>query len=168
MGVGYAPERAHLFPYMSVEDNLLVGAYTARADIAKNMALVHELIPILPERRRQETSTQSDGERQMVSLGRALMTSPRLLLENDPAIGLSPKVCLDTAHALRRIKKEFGFTLLIAERNVNFSLTIAQNILVIETGKPKISGTSETLRGDPALRSAYFGSNAIAACLFAL
>jgi len=158
MGVGYAPERAHLFPYMSVEDNLLAGAYTARADIAKNMELVHELFPVLRQRRKQETSTQSGGERQMVSLGRALMTSPRVLLVDEPTIGLSPKVCLDIAAALRRLNEEFGLTLLIAEQNVNFALTLAQDIHVIETGTVKISGTSETLSDDPALKSAYFGT----------
>lgn len=158
MGVGYAPERAHLFPYMSVEDNLLAGAYTARADIAKNLELVHELFPVLRERRRQETSTQSGGERQMVSLGRALMTSPRLLLVDEPTIGLSPKVCLDIANALRRLNQEFGLTLFIAEQNVNFALTLAQYIHVIETGEVKISGTTEALCDDPALKSAYFGT----------
>jgi len=158
MGVGYAPERAHLFPHMSVEDNLLAGAYTARAEIAKNMELVHELFPVLRERRKQETSTQSGGERQMVSLGRALMTNPRMLLVDEPTIGLSPKVCLDIANALRRLNQEFGLTLLIAEQNVNFALTLAQNIHVIETGVVKISGTSEVLKDDPALKSAYFGT----------
>jgi len=158
LGVGYAPERAHLFPYMSVENNLLAGAYTARADIEKNMALVHELFPVLRERRKQETSTLSGGERQMVSLGRALMTSPRLLLVDEPTIGLSPKVCLDIANALRRLNQEFGLTLFIAEQNVNFALTLAQYIHVIETGEVKISGTTEALCDDPALKSAYFGT----------
>ena len=158
MGVGYAPERAHLFPYMSVEDNLMAGAYTARADIEKNLSLVHELFPVLRERRKQETSTQSGGERQMVSLGRALMTSPRLLLVDEPTIGLSPKVCLDIANALKRLNQEFGLTLLIAEQNVNFALTLAQDIHVIETGAVKISGTANELADDPALKSAYFGS----------
>lgn len=158
MGVGYAPERAHLFPYMSVEDNLLAGAYTAKADITKNLELVHELFPVLRERRKQETSTQSGGERQMVSLGRALMTSPNLLLVDEPTIGLSPKVCLEIAEALRRLNQEFGLTLLIAEQNVNFALTLAQNMHVIETGEVKISGTSESLKDDPALNSAYFGT----------
>ncbi len=158
MGVGYAPERAHLFPYMSVEDNLLAGAYTARADIAKNIELVHELFPVLRERRKQETSTQSGGERQMVSLGRALMTSPNLLLVDEPTIGLSPKVCLEIANALQRLNQEFGLTLVIAEQNVNFALTLAHNMHVIETGEVKISGTSESLKHDPALNSAYFGT----------
>jgi len=157
-GVAYAPERAHLFPYMSVEDNLLAGAYTARDDIDKNLQLVHELFPVLRERRKQETSTQSGGERQMVSLGRALMSSPRLLLVDEPTIGLSPKVCTDIAAALKRLNSEFGLTLLMAEQNVNFALTLAENLHVLETGAVKISGTAAELVDDPALKSAYFGT----------
>ena len=107
-GVGYAPERAHLFPYMSVRDNLLVGAYTARGDIEKNLDLVHNLFPVLRERRAQETATQSGGERQMVSLGRALMTNPRILLVDEPTIGLAPKICAGIAEALLKLNKETG------------------------------------------------------------
>jgi branched-chain amino acid transport system ATP-binding protein len=110
LGVGYAPERAHLFPFMSVRGNLLVGAYTARGDIARNLDLVHGLFPILDERMGQETGTLSGGERQMVSLGRALMTSPRLLLVDEPTIGLAPKVCVEIAAALRKLVAEIDQT----------------------------------------------------------
>ena len=157
-GIGYAPERAHLFPYMSVEDNLLVGAYTARDQIERNLAIVHDLFPVLKERRHQETSTQSGGERQMVSLGRALMSSPRLLLVDEPTIGLSPKVCLDIAAALRRLNQEHGLSILIAEQNVNFALSLSQHMSVIETGEVKLTGPTSELSGDPALKAAYFGS----------
>lgn len=156
-GVGYAPERAHLFPFMSVRDNLLVGAYTARADIARNMAMVHALFPRLQERAAQETSTQSGGERQMVSVGRALMTSPRLLLVDEPTIGLAPKVCLEIAEVLRRLNREFGLTIVITEQNVNFALTLATRLHVLETGALVRSGPVEDLRADPALMAAYFG-----------
>jgi len=156
-GVGYAPERAHLFPYMSVQDNLLVGAYTARDDIDQNVALVHRLFPRLEERQGQETATQSGGERQMVSIGRALMTSPRILLVDEPTIGLAPKVCLDIAEALRRLNRETGLTILIAEQNVNFALTLASHIHVLETGRIVVSGTADELRADPAVAEAYFG-----------
>ncbi|MEM7189612.1 MAG: ABC transporter ATP-binding protein [Pseudomonadota bacterium] len=156
-GVGYAPERAHLFPYMSVRDNLLVGAYTARDDIDKNLALVHGLFPRLEERTNQETATQSGGERQMVSVGRALMTSPRLLLVDEPTIGLAPKVCADIADSLRRLNAETGLTILIAEQNVNFALTLAQHVHVLETGRIATSGTPEALAADPAVAEAYFG-----------
>ena len=156
-GVGYAPERAHLFPFMSVRDNLLVGAYTARDRIDDNLALVHRLFPRLKERERQETATQSGGERQMVSVGRALMTAPRLLLVDEPTIGLAPKVCDDIAAALRRLNAETGLTIVIAEQNVNFALTLASRIHVLETGRLVRSGTADELASDPAVAAAYFG-----------
>ncbi|MDA9008521.1 ABC transporter ATP-binding protein [Alphaproteobacteria bacterium] len=156
-GLGYAPERANLFPYMSVEDNLLVGAYTARDEIDKNLELVHNLFPVLKERRTQETSTQSGGERQMVSVGRALMTNPKVLLIDEPTIGLAPKVCSDIADALRKLNQETGLTILITEQNVNFALTLAERIHVLETGHIRMSGTAEALAEDPKLNEAYFG-----------
>ncbi len=156
-GVGYAPERANLFPYMSVRDNLLVGAFTARDDIDRNLQLVQGLFPVLEERAAQETATQSGGERQMVSVGRALMTSPRLLLVDEPTIGLAPRVCNDIAAALRRLNEETGLTILITEQNVNFALTLAGQIHVLETGRIRVSGTAEQLRSDPAVAEAYFG-----------
>lgn len=157
LGVGYAPERANLFPYMSVRDNLLVGAYTARDDIDQNLEMVHQLFPRLQERARQETSTQSGGERQMVSVGRALMTSPKLLLVDEPTIGLAPKVCDEIAEVLRRLNREFGVTIIITEQNVNFALTLAERLHVLETGAIRRSGRVEELRADPALTEAYFG-----------
>lgn len=156
-GIGYAPERANLFPYMSVRDNLLVGAYTARDDIERNLALVHGLFPRLEERSDQETATQSGGERQMVSVGRALMTSPRVLMVDEPTIGLAPKVCTDIADALRRLNAETGLTILITEQNVNFALTLASRIHVLETGRIRLSGTADELADDPAVAEAYFG-----------
>jgi branched-chain amino acid transport system ATP-binding protein len=157
MGVGYAPERANLFPYMSVRDNLLVGAYTARDDIERNLEMVHDLFPRLKERSTQETGTQSGGERQMVSVGRALMTSPKLLMVDEPTIGLAPKVCLEIAEVLRRLNKDYGATIIITEQNVNFALTLAERLLVMETGRIRMSGTVEELRENPALTEAYFG-----------
>lgn len=156
-GVGYAPERANLFPYMSVRDNLLVGAYTARDDIDRNLELVHGLFPRLLERSNQETATQSGGERQMVSVGRALMTSPSLLLVDEPTIGLAPKVCADIAESLRKLNAETGLTILITEQNVNFALTLASRIHVLETGRIAMSGTAGELAADPAVAEAYFG-----------
>ena len=156
-GIGYAPERFNLFPYMSVRDNLLVGGWTARDDIERNLATVHALFPRLAERAGQETATQSGGERQMVSLGRALMSSPRLLLVDEPTIGLAPKVCAEIADALRRLRDEFSLTVLIAEQNANFALSLAERVHVLETGRIVASGTSEELAGDDRLAAAYFG-----------
>lgn len=157
LGVGYAPERAHLFPFMTVHDNLLMGGYTARADIEKNLKHIHELFPVLLERANQETATQSGGERQMVSVGRALMTSPRLLLVDEPTIGLSPKVCGEIAATLRRLNKEDGLTILITEQNINFAMELATEVHVLETGHLRISGTPQELAADEDLNKAYFG-----------
>ena len=156
-GIGYAPERFNLFPYMSVRDNLLVGSYTARDDIEKNMKMIHELFPRLAEREDQETSTQSGGERQMVSLGRALMTSPRLLLVDEPTIGLAPKVCLEIAEVLRRLRGEFGLTVVITEQNANFAMTLAEKVYVMESGHISAQGTPAELADDERLAQAYFG-----------
>lgn len=156
-GVGYAPERFNLFPYMSVRDNLLVGAFTAREDASKNLEIVHKLFPRLEERKNQETSTQSGGERQMVSLGRALMTSPRLLLVDEPTIGLAPKICLEIANALRRMRDELGATIVITEQNANFAMTLAERLYVLESGSIKAQGSVDELRNDSRLTEAYFG-----------
>lgn len=157
LGVGYAPERAHLFPYMSVQDNLMVGAFTARDNIDEKLEQVHDLFPVLKARWNQETATQSGGERQMVSLGRAMMCDPKILLVDEPTIGLAPKICDGIAEALKRLNKEMGLTVLIAEQNVNFALSLAEQIHVLETGSFRISGTPEELRSDPELAKAYFG-----------
>ena len=157
-GLGYAPERFNLFPHMTVRDNLLVGAYTARDDIAKNLAAVERLFPRLAERKNQETSTQSGGERQMVSLGRAMMTSPRILLVDEPTIGLAPKICLEIAEVLKRLSAEFGLTVIVTEQNANFALSLAQRLYVLESGHITASGTTEELSKDDMLAKSYFGA----------
>ena len=158
LGVGYAPERFNLFPHMTVRDNLLVGAYTARDEIDKNMAAVHRLFPRLAEREGQETSTQSGGERQMVSLGRALMTSPRVLLVDEPTIGLAPKVCVEIAEVLRRLSSEMGLTVIVTEQNANFALSLASRLYVLEGGHVTAEGTAEELSKDDQLAKSYFGA----------
>lgn len=157
-GVGYASERFNLFPYMSVRDNLLVGAYTSRENTEANLSVVHELFPKLKQRQHQETHTQSGGERQMVSLGRALMTSPRLLLVDEPTIGLAPKVCGEIAVALKKMCEELGVTIVITEQNANFAMTLASRLYVLESGMVKAEGTVDELRGDARLTEAYFGA----------
>ena len=157
LGVGYAPERANLFPYMAVRDNLLVGGYTARQDIEANLKLVHGLFPVLKERQYQEAGTLSGGERQMVSLGRALMTSPQLLMVDEPTIGLAPKVFSDISTALRRLNSQTGLTIIITEQNVNFAMSLAEKLHVLETGSIQMSGTVDEIKSDPRLNEAYFG-----------
>ena len=103
-------------------------------------------------------ATQSGGERQMVSLGRALMSGPRLLLVDEPTIGLAPKVCLDIAAALRRLNEENGLTIVITEQNVNFTTSLAQEIHVLETGEIRWQGTVEELAEQDYIKEAYFGA----------
>ena len=157
LGIGYATERGNLFPYMDVRDNLLVGAYGARDRIDSNLRMVFDLFPVLRERQNQDTITQSGGERQMVSLGRALMSSPRLLLVDEPTIGLSPMICLNIAAALRKLNRETGLTIVIAEQNVNFALSLAEEIHLLETGKIIRTGTPEELQSDQYIKQTYFG-----------
>lgn len=157
LGIAYAPERAHLFPFMSVRDNLLTGTFTARNDIETRLEIAHDLFPFLNERRDQETATLSGGERQMVSLGRALMTDPKLLLVDEPTIGLAPKVCADIADVLKRLNRELGLTILIAEQNVNFAMTLAEHLYVLETGEIRMGGTVDDVQADADLNKAYFG-----------
>ncbi len=157
LGIGYAPERGHLFPFMTTRDNLLVGAHTAATDAERNLRMVFDLFPVLEQRQRQETSTQSGGERQMVSLGRALMSSPRLLIVDEPTIGLAPKVCHQIAAALRRMNEALGLTILLTEQNVNFAMHLAGEIHVLETGRIRLRGTASELENNAYLRQAYFG-----------
>ena len=157
LGIGYAPERGHLFPFMTTRDNLLAGAHTAAADAERNLRMVFDLFPVLEQRQRQETSTQSGGERQMVSLGRALMSSPRLLIVDEPTIGLAPKVCHQIAAALRRMNEELGLTILLTEQNVNFAMHLAGDIHILETGRIRLRGTAAELENNAWVRQAYFG-----------
>ena len=157
LGIGYAPERGNLFTQMNVRDNLLTGAYVSRQNIDKNLELVFNLFPVLKERQRQEAGTQSGGERQMLSLGRALMTNPRLLLVDEPTIGLSPKICIDIAQALRQLNQDHGLTLVIAEQNANFALSLSEYIYLLETGKFTRSGTPDELLQEDLIRESYFG-----------
>lgn len=158
-GIGYAPERFNLFPYMSVKANLMVGAHTARDDVTTNLETVYRLFPRLAERKNQETATQSGGERQMVSLGRALMTSPSILLVDEPTIGLAPKVCLEISEILRGLSKEMGLTVIVTEQNANFALSLAERIYVLESGKVISEGTAAELSKDDRLAESYFGTS---------
>ncbi len=158
LGIGYAPERGNLFPFMGVRENLLVGAYNARDKIDENLRMVFDLFPVLEARQSQETHTQSGGERQMVSLGRALMTSPKLLLVDEPTIGLAPKVCLDIAAALKKLNEKMGLTIVITEQNVNFAMSLAQEIHLLETGRIRLSGTPDELMKETHIKETYFGA----------
>jgi branched-chain amino acid transport system ATP-binding protein len=135
-----------------------VGAYQARKDIARNLDTVFKLFPILEKRQSQEAKTLSGGEQQMLSLGRALMSNPKLLLVDEPTIGLAPLVCTEIAEVLRILKEEQGITIVITEQNVNFALRLSEEIYLLETGRIKMKGRPKELMQEKYIQETYFGA----------
>jgi len=158
-GIVQCPEGRKLFPEMTVEENLLMGAY-ARADRARvpgALAEVYELFPILAERRAQVAQTLSGGQQQMVAIGRALMASPKLLMLDEPSLGLAPIVVAEVFALLRRIHAR-GMTLLLVEQNVLQTLELADRAYVLENGRVALAGGGRELLEDPHMREAYLGA----------
>ena len=160
-GIALVPEGRGLFGELTVRENLLLGAYPKRARLAEagNLALVEGLFPRLRQRLRQAARTMSGGEQQMLAIGRALMSAPRLLLLDEPSLGLSPLVCGELFEALRRIR-DGGVGILLVEQNARRSLDIADRGTLLANARVVGSGTTEALRADPAVRRAYFGIGA--------
>lgn len=156
LGIGYVPERGNLFRFMNVKDNLLVGAYCSRQKVNENLKTVVKMFPVLGERREQEAGTLSGGERQMLSLGRAFMSSPKLLLLDEPTLGLAPIVINEISKAVDHLKA-IGVTVLIAEQNVHFTLTHSEKIYLLERGRISMEGTPEELKDKEYVRKTYFG-----------
>jgi branched-chain amino acid transport system ATP-binding protein len=154
-GLAYVPAERHLFPGMSVRENLLLGAYPGRPDPSA-LQLVLDLFPRLEERRKQPAGSLSGGEQQMLAVGRALMSRPRLLMLDEPTTGLAPKLAKSAYEALR-VLKEKGVTLLVAEQQVPLALSLADRGYVLENGRIRLEGTSEDLARNPEVRRAYLG-----------
>jgi branched-chain amino acid transport system ATP-binding protein len=154
--IGYSPERGGLFRFMNVKENLLVGAYCARGEINENLRTVFKLFPVLQQRLKQEAGTLSGGERQMLSLGKALMTSPKLLLLDEPTLGLAPVVVAGIFQAIDNLRK-MGVTIVVAEQNASFTLSFSDKIYLLERGRLLVGGTPEELKGDDYVRKTYFG-----------
>lgn len=161
LGLCLCPEGRKLFPDMTVEENLRLGAYTCRdrSDVAGRLGEVFALFPRLAERRTQVARTLSGGEQQMVALGRALMARPRLLLLDEPSLGLAPIVVAEMFRAIRGIH-ETGTTVLMVEQNVRQTLEIADRAYVIENGRIALAGASKALLADAHMRNAYLGLRA--------
>ena len=156
LGIGYAPERGNLFAYMNVKENLLVGAYLAREKMDESFGAVFEMLPTLAERQKQQAGTLSGGERQMLSLGRAWMSAPRLLLLDEPTLGLAPIVISKIAATVEDLKQR-GATIIITEQNVSFTVAHAERFYLLERGKLTMGGTPEELKGGEYIRKTYFG-----------
>lgn len=158
MGIGISPEGREVFPKLSVEENLKAGAYTRnnKKEIAGSMAEVFELFPRLKERSKQMAGTLSGGEQQMLAIGRAMMSKPRLLLLDEPSLGLAPNLVEQIFELILRINK-MGMTILLIEQNANMALQIANRGFVLETGTISVSGDAKTLQSNDAIRKAYLG-----------
>jgi branched-chain amino acid transport system ATP-binding protein len=157
-GIAHCPEERHIWPAMNVEENLSLGAYTcrSRADVVRRMAAVLELFPRLAERRRQYAGTLSGGEQQMVALGRALMSEPRLLLLDEPSLGLSPRISQFVMQVIRDLRDK-GVGVLLVEQNVHQALGVASRGYVLGTGRVVAQNQAAALLGDSRLMQAYLG-----------
>jgi len=158
---GIAPvlEARRLFPYLSVHENLLMGAYTRRdADgIRSDIERMHALFPVVKDRSRQLASTLSGGEQQMVAMARALMARPRLLIMDEPSMGLSPRYVDTIFEIIQTINRKEGVAVLIVEQNANMALSIARRGYVLQTGEIVLHDTAENLKNNPLMQKAYLG-----------
>ncbi|MFX1366505.1 MAG: ABC transporter ATP-binding protein [Promethearchaeota archaeon] len=157
-GISHCPERRRLFYDMSVEDNIKMGAYLLKdkSKIKRLKNFIYELFPRLKERRKQRAGTLSGGEQQMLAIARAIISNPKLLLLDEPSLGLAPKVKQSIFDAIQKIKQE-GTTTLLVEQDAVLALDVAEKIHILEEGKIEMSGTKEELLKEPRIKEAYLG-----------
>ena len=154
LGIGQVPEGRQMFAPMAVEDNLLLGGYTrSRSERAEDLAQVYERFPVLEERRRQPAGTLSGGEQQMLAIGRALMARPRLLLLDEPSMGLAPRIVEQIFAVIRELRG----TILLVEQNAHAALGVADRGYVVESGRIVLEGSSRALLDDEQVKAAYLG-----------
>ena len=155
-GVAHVPENRRLFPRLTVEENLRMGAFTARKRFAERLDTVYGLFPRLKERRDQRAGTLSGGEQQMCAIGRALMSGPKLLLLDEPSAGLAPVIVQSIFELVRRICAQ-GYTVLIVEQNIRQVLKVVQRAYLLEAGRIMLTGTAEELLASREIQKAYLG-----------
>lgn len=158
LGVAQSPEGRQLFPDMTVQDNLELGAFLRRnlAEISRDLERIFDLFPVLKERRRQRAGTMSGGEQQMVAIGRALMSKPRILLLDEPSFGIAPLIVDRIFSVVRELNKE-GLTALIVEQNVVVALEATDRSYVLEGGRIRMEGRSSDLSNNEQIRETYLG-----------
>ncbi|MBN2654755.1 MAG: ABC transporter ATP-binding protein [Nitrospirae bacterium] len=157
MGISQVPEGRRIFPGLSVHENLLMGGFsTSTASLKKRLQDVYDLFPVFKERRSQLGGTLSGGEQQMLAIGRALMSSPRLLLLDEPSLGLSPVMAQKIFRVIKEINKE-GVTVLLVEQNAMAALSLCERAYVLDSGAVKLSGRGRDLINDDQVKKAYLG-----------
>jgi branched-chain amino acid transport system ATP-binding protein len=160
LGIAHAPEGRRIFGRMSIQENLDLGAYArSDGDVAKDLDRVFELFPVLGERRGQNAGVLSGGEQQMLAIGRALMGRPRVLLLDEPSLGLAPLLVQEIFREIARINREDGTTILLVEQNAQAALSLADHGYVIETGRIVLDGPGAELLHDEGVRKAYLGED---------
>jgi branched-chain amino acid transport system ATP-binding protein len=158
LGIAHCPEGRRVFPYMTVRENLEMGCYlrSDRAGIEDDLARLFERFPILAERRAQAAGTLSGGEQQMLAISRALMSRPKLVLFDEPSLGLAPNIVERTFDIIARIRAE-GVTVVMVEQNALAALELSDRCYVMEQGRVTLTGTGQALLGDPHVQKAYLG-----------
>jgi branched-chain amino acid transport system ATP-binding protein len=159
LGIAHVPEGRGTFVNLTVEENLKVGAYTRRdrGQVVKDFERVYGYFPVLAQRRTQVAATLSGGEQQMLAVARALMLRPRLLLLDEPSLGLAPMVVREIFKIVRAINRDAGVSVLLVEQNAALALDLADHAYLLETGRVVMSGPAETLRKDEGVRRSYLG-----------
>lgn len=160
-GIAMVPEGRRVFPYMSVKDNLLMGAFTRtdKAEIKESLDKVFSRFPRLQERSNQQAGTLSGGEQQMMVIGRALMAKPRLLLLDEPSLGIAPKLVQDIARAIVAINRDENVSVLLVEQNSKMALSISHRAYAMSTGSIALTGNSAELMNDDRIKAAYLGGD---------
>lgn len=160
LGISMVPEGRRVFPYMSVRDNLLMGAFTRadKTEIGRSLELVLARFPRLRERYSQAAGTMSGGEQQMLVIGRALMAKPKLLLLDEPSLGIAPKLVQDIARSIVAINRDDKVSVLLVEQNSRMALRISQRAYALSTGRVALSGVSADLVSDERIRRLYLGA----------
>jgi branched-chain amino acid transport system ATP-binding protein len=156
-GIAHVPEGRGTFAELTVWENLRLGAYTRRSGLKEDFARVREYFPWLEERRAQQAGTLSGGEQQMLALARAFMQRPRLLLLDEPSLGLAPLLVTEIFRIIRELNEHEGLTVLVVEQNAHIALQAAQSAFVLEVGRVALSGPSEELQRHESVRRSYLG-----------
>jgi len=156
-GIAHVPEGRGTFNELSVWENLRLGAYVRRGKVKDEAERVFDFFPRLEERRNQQAGTLSGGEQQMLALGRAVMARPKLLLLDEPSLGLAPLIVKGIFNSLVRMKEKDGMAILVVEQNANLALAHASRAYVLEVGRVVVTGTSDELRADESVRKSYLG-----------